>query len=210
MNFQRALVPPIVPRVPVRPSPKSQLIEMPQPARYSVPTGKRLVHQPPLACIRERAAVGKPASSRHRQAEVVHRSAKREGGLQARPPGSMSYVWQATLRTGSQAKVSTTSASSVTVGCSELYFATERSTESSASHTPPGPAAPVGVVEGAVGAGGIRGDSASLSALASRRRCVTPEELAQRESRPENSSRWPGRPRQGSEDRRPNTAGIQH
>ena len=39
-------VPPIVPRVPVQPSSKSQLIEMPQPARYSVPTGKRLVHQP--------------------------------------------------------------------------------------------------------------------------------------------------------------------
>ena len=37
-------VPPIVPRVPVRPSSKSQLIEMPQPAPYSVPTGKRLVH----------------------------------------------------------------------------------------------------------------------------------------------------------------------
>jgi hypothetical protein len=60
----------------------SQPVEAREPCLDSVPTDAVLVHQPPLACTRGRATVGKPASSRHRQAEVVHRSPKGEGGRQ--------------------------------------------------------------------------------------------------------------------------------
>jgi hypothetical protein len=61
VNLQRALIPPIVPRVSVRSTSKSQPIEMPQPVRHPVPTADVLVHQPSLASIHERATVGKPS-----------------------------------------------------------------------------------------------------------------------------------------------------
>jgi hypothetical protein len=60
VNFQRALIRPIVSRVLVPSSSRSQTIEMPQPARHPVPTSAVLVHRPPLACVRARATAGKP------------------------------------------------------------------------------------------------------------------------------------------------------
>ena len=102
---------PIVPRVPVRPSCKAQLIEMPQPARYSVLTGDVQVHHPSLACIHERATGGKPsfaldrrrrpsASERARSTEHakgVHRSGEsRGGGLSS--PGRRGFAKSALVR----------------------------------------------------------------------------------------------------------------
>ena len=75
-------------KISVRASGRHQVaLRFPQPTGHSVPSGENLGHQPPLACIRERATVGKPPfaclsrvgrptapSDSPGQTEVVHHS----------------------------------------------------------------------------------------------------------------------------------------